>query len=335
MFVALSKAKGLYFDDGDASSFGLSMTQKETMTTPARPVDMLRIQFGDAVQENVPLAPYTSARIGGNADVLVTVKSADELANVMQVIWSQGAPYYILGGGSNVLISDKGVRGIVVLNRAKEVKFHNGDGPTVWCESGVVFSNLSNRCASKGFAGLEWGATVPGTIGGAVYGNAGAFGGDVAGNLLWAELLTRKGREEYSVDQMGYGYRTSVLKRGEIKAIVLSAALRLKNATKEEVSVKIGQFSERRKATQPPGASMGSMFKNPEGDHAGRLIEAAGLKGTRIGNAEISTLHGNFFINHGTTRASDIRALIDLTRKTVKEKCSVELELEIELVGEW
>ncbi|HAX70832.1 MAG TPA: hypothetical protein PK152_03925, partial [Anaerolineales bacterium] len=131
------------------------------------------------------------------------------------------------------------------------------------------------------------------------------------------------------------GYRTSVLKRHEISGIVLSALLRLKNSSKEEVSVKIEQFSERRKATQPPGASMGSMFKNPEGDYAGRLIEAAGLKGTRIGNAEISTLHGNFFINHGETRAQDVHALIRLVQKTVMEKFGVTLELEVELVGEW
>ena len=137
------------------------------------------------------------------------------------------------------------------------------------------------------------------------------------------------------VEQMGYGYRTSILKRGEINAIVLSSLLRLKNSNKEEVSVKIEQFSERRKATQPPGASMGSMFKNPAGDHAGRLIEAAGLKGTRIGNAEISPLHGNFFINHANTKAEDIRALIQLVQKTVKEKQGVELELEVELIGEW
>ncbi len=134
---------------------------------------------------------------------------------------------------------------------------------------------------------------------------------------------------------MDYGYRTSVLKRGEMKAIVLSAMLRLKNSSSEEVSVKINEFSERRKSTQPPGASMGSMFKNPAGDHAGRLIEAAGLKGTRIGNAEISTKHGNFFINHGETRASDVRELIDLTRDTVKQKFGVELELEVELIGDW
>src|SRR3990172_580365 len=180
------------------------------MTTPALPVDVLRVHFGGAVQENVPLAPYTSARIGGPAGILLTLKSADELAGAMQ---------------------------------------------KVWAESGVVFSNLANRCASKGLSGLEWAATVPGTIGGAVYGNAGAFGGEISENLIWAELLTKNGRERFSVGQMGYGYRTSILKRGGINAIVLSALLRLNNSTKEEVSAKIEQFSERRKTTQPPGAS--------------------------------------------------------------------------------
>ena len=305
------------------------------MTMLTIPVDILRQQFGDAVQENVSLAPYTSARIGGPADVLAMVKSTNELMDVMKVVWEHEIPYYILGGGSNVLVSDKGVRGVVVLNKAKEVRFESGDQPAVWSEAGAVLSNLANRCASKGLAGLEWAATVPGTIGGAVYGNAGAFGGDMSGNLLWAEMLTRNGRERFSVGQMGYGYRTSILKCGGINAIVLSALLRLNNSTKEEVSAKIEQFSERRKTTQPPGASMGSMFKNPEGDHAGRLIETAGLKGTRIGNAEISKVHGNFIINHGETRAMDVRELVDLTRRIVKQKLGVELELEVELVGEW
>jgi len=305
------------------------------MTTPARFIDVLRLKFGAAVQENISLAPYTSARIGGSADVLVTVTSADELADAVKIIWDYGMPFYILGGGSNLLISDKGVRGVVVLNRAKEVLFEGGDQPTVRCEAGVIFSNLANRCASKGLSGLEWAATVPGTFGGAVYGNAGAFGGDMSTNLIWTEVLTKNGCEKLTVEQMQYGYRTSILKRGEIKAIVLSATLRLKNSSKEEVSVKITEFSERRKSAQPPGASMGSMFKNPAGDHAGRLIEAAGLKGTRIGNAEISTKHGNFFINHGEAKAEDILALIHLVQKTVREKYGVELELEVELVGDW
>lgn len=305
------------------------------MTVISAPIDVLYAKLGDKVKENVSLAPYTSARIGGPADVLITADSADELARIIKLLWKLDVDYITLGGGSNVLVSDRGVRGIVVLNRAKGVRFHNGDQPSVTAESGVVFSNLANRCAAKGLAGLEWAVTVPGTIGGAVYGNAGAFGGDMAGNLIWAELLTENGREKFTAEQMAYGYRTSALKRGELDGVVLAAELSLQNSTKEEVTVKVEQFSAHRKATQPPGASMGSMFKNPNGDYAGKLIEASGLKGTRIGNAEISPLHGNFFVNHANTKADDIFALIQLVQKTVKEKQGVDLELEIELVGEW
>src|SRR5215207_6036523 len=305
------------------------------MIAPVRPIDVLYAKLGDKVKANVLLAPYTSARIGGPADILVVADDVTELVRIVKLLWKHEMPFTILGGGSNVLVSDKGIRGVVVLNRAKAVRFHSGDQPSVTAESGVVFSNLANRCAAKGFSGLEWAATVPGTIGGAVYGNAGAFGGDMSGNLICAELLTNTSREKFNVEQMGYGYRTSILKRGELKAIVLCAELSLKNSTKEEAIVNIQQFSAHRKATQPPGASMGSMFKNPNGDYAGRLIEAAGLKGARIGNAEISPLHGNFFVNHANTKADDIFALIQLVQKTVKEKQGVDLELEIELIGEW
>ena len=310
------------------------------MAVLARPTDELYARFGDKVKENVALAPYTSARIGGPADVFITAETAVELAHIVKFLWKQEVPFTLLGGGSNVLVSDKGVRGVVVMNRAKAVKFHAGDQPSVTVESGVVFSNLANRSAAKGLAGLEWAATVPGTVGGAVYGNAGAFGGDMAGNLISAEMLTAHGienftREKFTVEQMGYGYRTSVLKRGELKAVVLLVELALKNSIREEATVKIQQFSAHRKATQPPGASMGSMFKNPPGDYAGRLIESSGLKGARVGNAEISPVHGNFFINHGATKAQDIRALIQLVQKTVKEKQGVELELEVELIGDW
>ena len=305
------------------------------MAIMTSPIDLLFARLGDKVKEHVPLAPYTSARIGGPADIFIAVDTVAELARVVNLLWKQEMDFTILGGGSNVLVSDKGVRGVVIMNRARGVKFHAGDQPSVTAESGVVFSNLANRCASKGLAGIEWATAVPGTIGGAVYGNAGAFGGEMAGNLITTELLTAQGRETYTVEQMGYRYRTSVLKRGELKAIVLSAELSLKNSTQEEVTVKIQQFGAHRKATQPPGASMGSMFKNPTGDYAGRLIEVSGLKGTRVGNAEVSPVHGNFFINQGNTRAADIRALIRLVHKTVKEKQGVDLELEIEFVGEW
>jgi UDP-N-acetylmuramate dehydrogenase len=295
----------------------------------------LRTAFGERLQENVMLAPYTSARIGGPADALITVRSADELADTVSQLWKMGAPYTLLGGGSNMLISDRGVRDVVVLNKAKEVRFEADPQPRVWAESGAGFSSLANRAAEHGFAGLEWAATVPGTVGGAVYGNAGAFGGDMDSKLIFAELLTGNGRERWPVEKMEYGYRTSVLKRSTFKFVILAAEMRLGQSTKEAVRFKISEFVSRRKSTQPPGASMGSMFKNPPGDYAGRLIEVAGLKGTRIGNAEISTVHGNFFINHGDTKASDIRALIELAQRTVAEKFDTRLELEIEMIGDW
>ena len=131
------------------------------MLAPVQVIDSLYAKLGDKVKENVSLAPYTSARIGGPADVLITAESADELARIVKLLWKLDVEYILLGGGSNVLVSDKGVRGVVVLNRAKAVRFHNGDEPSVTAESGVIFSNLANRCAAKGFGGLEWAATVP------------------------------------------------------------------------------------------------------------------------------------------------------------------------------
>ena len=296
---------------------------------------MLRKQFSGQVQENISLAPYTSARIGGPADYLITAHSADDLANAARVCWAAGEAMLLLGAGSNLLISDEGFRGVAILNKAKDVQFHPGPEPMVWVESGVNFSNLAHRCATQGFSGLEWAATIPGTVGGAVYGNAGAFGGDTAHDLLRAEILTETERTWWPTEKMEYAYRSSRLKRNEIKSLILSAEFRLKNSDAGAIQTTITELTARRKASQPPGASMGSMFKNPAGDFAGRLIEAAGLKGTRIGSAEISALHANFFVNHGQTRASDVKALIELAQKTVKEKFAVDLELEVELVGEW
>jgi UDP-N-acetylmuramate dehydrogenase len=267
--------------------------------------------------------------------MLVTARSADELAEIAQICLEHELPFTMLGGGANLLVSDKGVRGVVILNRAKAVTFHEGPEPTLWTESGAIFSNLAHRAAAKGLSGLEWATAVPGTVGGAVYGNAGAFGGDTAHDLIRAEILDGDGRSWRPAAKMQYGYRTSILKRTEGKSVVLAAEFRLQNGQPEAIQAKMDGFTAQRKATQPPGASMGSMFKNPPDDFAGRLIDAAGLKGTRIGNAEISTIHGNFFLNHGETKSSDIKSLIELTQKTVQEKFGIQLELEVELVGEW
>jgi len=308
----------------------------QAMTT-SLPFQALRAAFGDGLQESVPLARYTSARIGGPAAALLTVHLADELAATIQRLWETDAPYFILGGGSNVLVSDAGVQAVVVLNRAKSVRFdESGDTPTVWAESGASFGGIARQAGQKGLSGLEWAAGIPGTLGGAVVGNAGAHGGEVADNLVLAEILHhREGRQPWTAEQLAFGYRSSALKRDPEKAVVLSATLKLAPGMPEAIEEKMDSFLAYRRQTQPPGASMGSMFKNPPGDYAGRLIEAAGLKGHQVGAAQISELHANFFVNLGGASASDVYALIDTARRAVNEQFGVQLELEIELVGDW
>jgi UDP-N-acetylmuramate dehydrogenase len=226
---------------------------------------------------------------------------------------------------------------VVVLNKAKMVDIYaDEDPPYVRADAGANFGSLARLTASRGFSGLEWAVGIPGTVGGAVFGNAGAHGSDMTSSLIVAEILHRKkGREKWPVDRMEYEYRSSCLKRQPGEVVILDAELKLCKSTSETIQEKIDQFSEYRHQTQPPGASMGSMFKNPPGDYAGRLIEAAGLKGMTIGGTQISPIHANFFINQGTATASDVYRLIKLTQSTVREKFGVNLELEIELCGEW
>jgi UDP-N-acetylmuramate dehydrogenase len=306
----------------------------------AIPMPLLREKFGSALQENVSLANYTTARTGGLVAALLPVHSAAELEQAALVLWALETPFQILGSGSNVLVSEAGLDGIVVLNRARNIKVDtHHEPPSVWAESGANFGTIARQAALRGLSGLEWAATIPGTLGGAVYGNAGAYGGDMQGNLIVADILHRTGKEAWTADQMAYAYRSSALKRsGKTSApdaIILSARLRLDHADPKTVQAVMEKNSEHRRRTQPPGASMGSMFKNPPGDYAGRLIEAAGLKGARIGDAEISGVHANFFINHGQASAADIGQLIAQARRTVFEKFGVLLELEIELLGDW
>jgi UDP-N-acetylmuramate dehydrogenase len=304
-------------------------------------LDLLPEIFSQRLQKDVPLARFTAARVGGPADWLLEVQSAGELAQAACRLWELEVPFQVLGGGSNILVSDTGVRQVVLFNRARQVEFHEEKGLalTVWAESGANFGLLARQAAQRGLSGLEWAAGIPGTVGGAVVGNAGAHGGDMAGCLTVAEILQRKGqrgeRENWPVEKLFYEYRSSVLKRFPGQAVVLGAVMRLERSVPQAVQARLDELVAHRRKTQPPGASMGSMFKNPPGDYAGRLIEAAGLKGARFGGAEISPLHANFFINHGQATSANILSLIHLARKTVAEKFGVELELEIELVGEW
>lgn len=301
------------------------------------PLKELREQFGQRLQENVRLANYTAARVGGPADALLVVNSADELEKCVKTLWEMKIPFLLLGGGANVLVSDRGFHGVVLLNRAHTIKIHaQKDPPTVWAESGANLGMIARQAALRGLSGLEWANSVPGTLGGAIYGNAGAFDGDMQKNLLMAEILhPHEGKQVWSVDKFGYEYRSSVLKRSGAKAVILSATLKLEKSTPEAVKEKMNDFANRRKQTQPPGASLGSMFKNPPGDYAGRLIEAAGLKGMRVGGVQVSPVHANFFVNSEAATASDYRQLIELVRNAVEKKLGVRLELEVELIGDW
>jgi UDP-N-acetylmuramate dehydrogenase len=284
---------------------------------------------------------YSVMQVGGPADYLVIIRDVRDLEESVRFLWEQEIPFILLGGGSNTLISDAGIREVVVINKAKEVKLLENDPDTIrlWAESGASFGKLSRRTASKGWTGLEWSAGIPGTVGGAVVNNAGAFGSNVAENLEVAEILHPVGdkiqRSEWSVDQLAYDYRTSVIKTGGNPAVVLSATFRLQQSTPAEVKGRIASISKKRQGSQPQGASLGSMFKNPPGDYSGRLIEEAGLKGSRVGDAEVSLVHGNFFLNRGNASAEDIAALIERVRETVKGKFGVDLELEIQLIGDW
>ncbi len=310
-------------------------------------ITQLQQKYGDRLQAGVSLARYTSARVGGPAEMLLVANSVRELAEMISSLWEFELPFLILGGGSNVLVADAGVRGVVVLNRARHVRFsEHSTPPTVWAESGANFGLLARQAATRGLSGLEWAAGIPGSLGGAVVGNAGAFGADLSTNLVVAEILHRipametnnphfTRREKWLKERFGYEYRSSVLKRGSETAVVLSARLQLTHSTPETVKARIDEHTAIRHRTQPPGASTGSMFKNPPGDYAGRLIDAAGLKGAQIGGTQISPLHGNFFINLGKATASDFFKLVELARSTVAEKFGVILELEIQFVGEW
>jgi UDP-N-acetylmuramate dehydrogenase len=304
---------------------------------PSPLAEALRDIFGDRLRESVPMAPYTSIRIGGPADFLLEARSADELAEMIRQLWDCEAPFQVLGMGSNILVSDAGMRGVVVLNRARGISFDTrSEGPSVTAESGAMLGTMARRAVERGLGGMEWATTIPGTVGGAVVGNSGAHGSDIAGSLMMAEILQQKGgRKHWSVERLEYAYRDSWLKRNPGAAVVLSATFRLQSSTTELAKARAAEHAAFRKQTQPKGASWGSTFKNPPDDSAGRLIEAAGLKGLQRGDMQVSHEHANFFVNLGNATAEDARMLIDIVHKEVATQFGIELDLEIQMLGDW
>jgi len=283
------------------------------------------------------LSDFTTMRVGGPADALLIAQDAEELADMVQEVWNQGLALHVLGGGSNLLISDSGLAGVTIINHAHNIKINTKTLPyTIWAESGALMVNLGRKLILRGLKGMEWAATIPGSVGGAVYGNAGAFGKDTCCNLIEADILHHElGRGIWNCERLDYSYRASKLKRNDESAVVLSAAFGVEKGCPDQIKEKIDGFRKRRSKIQPWGASVGSVFRNPEGNSAGRLIEKAGLKGKVIGGAIISPKHANFIINQNNASAQDIFDLILLARNTVMEQFGINLVPEIELLGEW
>ena len=291
------------------------------------------------VSRDEPLARHTTLRIGGPADYFVRVDSRDELLQAIEWTQAQHLDIFILGNGSNILVGDAGIRGLVIENHADAVEQRiNGDTLTLLSESGASLPGIANRMARQGWRGLEWAIGVPATIGAAVVTNAGAHGGSLGDSLVRAEIIRvnefEAGARWWTRDELQYGYRTSFLKQHGSEYVVLRAELALARDEPSNCIARMNQYTEHRRRTQPTEPSVGSMFKNPPGDHAGRLIEAAGLKGKRVGNVRVSTVHANFFVNLGGGTAREMMELVAQVQEQVRQEFGVELELEIQVVGE-
>jgi len=290
-------------------------------------------RLGPRAVENAPLAPHTTFGIGGPAQLLTHLESIHELLWLKDLARRHELPLRVLGGGSNVLIPDAGLPGITVLLEGDfthlrldhaAAKAHAG--------AGLPISRLAAKCSDAGLSGLEWAAGLPGTVGGAVVGNAGAWGSSCADNLVSVRLLERSGRvHEFPRAELTFGYRhTSIPASG---ALVLAAAFALIPSDPQAIRTLCEHLRDRRRTSQPIGErSAGSVFKNPPGDSAGRLLDAAGCKSLRVGDALVSPIHANFILNTASATAHDVLALIDLMRTRVHDRFSIQLQTEIILL---
>lgn len=298
--------------------------------------EVMAHELGARAQLEEPLAPHTTFRIGGPAALYTVAHKIHDLTCSVQLARARSVPIFILGNGSNILVRDGGIRAYVIKNHCQQftVEAANSTRAILSAESGVSMPLVANKMAREGWAGLEWAIGVPGTIGAGILGNAGAHGECVADSLVNVSILDAAGdMRELQKAELGFDYRTSRLRKSK-ETVVLSARFELHRDNPNACIARMNAYTGQRRRTQPSEPSVGSIFKNPPGDYAGRLIEEAGLKEARVGNVQVSKVHANFFVNQGGATAKDALELIDLVRARVYEKFSVELELEIEVVGE-
>ena len=282
---------------------------------------------------NEPLAPYTTWKIGGPVDVLIVPETKEKLVRAVSVLHELSVPWMKIGKGSNMLVSDKGVRGVMI-KLGNGLEFVRFEGKTVIVGGAYGLIKLSVMAGKEGLTGLEFAGGIPGSVGGAVFMNAGAHGSDLSRVLKQAEVLLENGElVRLSQAELEFSYRHSRLQ--EMNGIVTEAELELEFGDRKEIAAAMASYKDRRLRTQPlQAACAGSVFRNPEGTHAAKLIEEAGLKGFRIGGAEVSPLHANFIVNTGNATASDVLALIAHIQARVYEQFSVRLNTEVLVVGE-
>ncbi len=288
------------------------------------------------VRRDERLSRHTTFGVGGPADVWVTVRSAEALGSVAQITRDSGEPLFVLGSGSNILVADRGIRGVVVDNRARR-EVANETLTNVRVESGTSFAAFSRRMCRAGRDGLTWAVGIPGTLGGAVVYNAGAYGGCLADVLVSVHLQAEDGTADWlPADDLGLVYRGSMFTRGMFKdRVVLGAEVRLAEGDGGVLLARAASHDAKRLTAQPRGRNAGSMFKNPPQNPAWKLIEAVGLRGMTRGDAAISEQHCNFFVNNGLARAEDVAWLVNEAERRVSEQFGVTLEREVAFVGEW
>jgi len=288
------------------------------------------------VQRDFPLARLTTVRAGGSAEFFARAGDEDELRELLAWAEEEGHEVGVVGSGSNLLVADDGVRGLV-LKLDQGLSKIEPDGTHLDCGGGARLPAVSARAAQAGLTGIEFGVNIPGTVGGAVRMNANAYGGELARALAWVSVTTARGSERRAPEELGFGYRRSDLRAGEV---VARARLALAPAPSAEVKETLARMRAQRKAAQPSGIkTFGSTFKNPddpraEGRTAGELLEAAGCRGLRIGGAGFSPKHANFVENHGSATTADILAVMAAGRRRVWERCGVALEPEVQSLGE-
>jgi UDP-N-acetylmuramate dehydrogenase len=293
--------------------------------------DALRQRFGARLRQDDPLAGQTSFRIGGPAELFLSARSQEDLVDAVVAADAAGLPWLVLGRGSNVLVDDEGIRGLVVRNDTGSFELDRETG-IVRADSGVRLPTIGAQTARAGLAGAEFAVGIPGSLGGGVIMNAGAHGGCVGDVLTFADVLVAGERQRWVATQLGHAYRSSVLQERR-DAIVLGAELHLQRCPPAEALARVQAYRQHRQDTQPTDPGAGSIFRNPESRSAGALIDRAGLKGTTRGGAVISPKHGNFIVNVGGATSADVRYLIELARETVWRQFGVLLRREVELLG--